>query len=150
MVMDSPQGVGAGNFLQKIGQYVPERSGCDAHSTYIRCVAELGLPGLVLLLAMIANAFFMLVRTRTRVHRLDAEGDRRCQYVDHGLLVSLAVFLTTGLFGTLLYVESFWWFLALPVCLCRAIDNAERDIVPENEQPHASTASGEPVITGVM
>ena len=45
MVKDHPLGIGPGNFFQVVGRYRPDLEGRDTHSTYFRCLTELGIPG---------------------------------------------------------------------------------------------------------
>ena len=72
MAMDYPLGVGAGNFNSAYGRfYMPEDDGSyasrrwiSAHSIYFKVLGESGLPGLVLLIAVLATNFRDLRRTR--------------------------------------------------------------------------------------
>jgi len=128
MLAANPQGVGAGNFQQEIGRYAPKHPNRDAHSTYLRCAAELGLVGIGLLLALLANAVVRLGRVvRQSADLLVPEGTRLA-YASYGLLLSLIVFAVTGIFGSLIYVEGFWWMLAMPVCVVRVYDSIWEDL----------------------
>jgi putative inorganic carbon (hco3(-)) transporter len=124
MACENPQGVGPGNFQQSIGSYAPMHADRDAHSTLVRTLAELGFLGLAILAALVANAVLILLRSGRQIENLVAEGCKESQYLAFGLLVSLTVFLTSGLMGSFTYVEALWWILALPVCLTRALYNA--------------------------
>jgi O-antigen ligase len=122
MWADHPFGVGAGRFYTVVGRYNADYVGRDCHNTYIRCAAELGIMGILLLAAMIANAF----RTIRRAARL-ATGtslQRDVEWDCFGLQVGLLVYLVPGMFIGLTYVEEMWWLLCLPVCLERAILHA--------------------------
>jgi O-antigen ligase len=58
-------GTGAGTYMMMNARYSPRVGPKDAHSTYLRILAEEGAVGLVLFLGMIAS-LFGLVRTRAR------------------------------------------------------------------------------------
>lgn len=134
MIRDHPiLGVGTGNFPQATGRYAPEYEGMNAHSTYIRCAAELGIPGLLLLLALIANAFYTLWVVLRGVRVLPESQARAMQLVAVGLGASLASSLAFGITGHQLYVEAFWWKLLLPVCLLRCFENARADLQTNGE-----------------
>lgn len=134
MALANPQGVGAGNFMQTIGRYAPMHADRDAHSTYVRCLGELGFLGLGILAALIVNAAAMLLRCNRQINELVDKGFGQGHYLGYGLLISLTVLLTSGAMGTLTYVEALWWFLALPVCLQRALENAHQASALEEEQ----------------
>ncbi len=123
MIKDHPFGVGAGNFMQYIGRYSEQFKGRDAHNTYVRCAAEMGLPGFALLLFLIANAVVMLRKIQHRIVQLPQEKRTEYQMVGSALAASLGVFVVCGFTGTMLYIEAFWWWLLLPVCLQRCLDN---------------------------
>jgi len=129
MVKDNPLGVGAGNFLQNIKRYLPKAGDRDAHSTYVRCAAELGVHGFGLLMILILNAALILRKIKREAAKLPLTHRHEFQMVGSALAASFAVFIVSGVFGTLLYFEAFWWFLLLPVCLQRCLDNQLADIV---------------------
>ena len=138
MLMAYPQGVGAGNFPQKIGNYAPYHSNRDAHSTYVLCAGELGLMGIGILTALLINCLRILVKTDRQARQLQKSDQDHILYMIHGLLVSLVVTAVCGLTGLLIYIESFWWFLVLPVCLNRALENLQED---SKIQPEMVTSS---------
>lgn len=120
MANDHPLGIGQGNFFHYVGWYQPDIPGKDTHSTYLRALAELGFPGLFLILAMIWNAFKIL---RTQKRRIESQG------LPHDLLlhvyaqsVAIVIFLAAGLFITETYIEEFYWVLMFPVLLERVVD----------------------------
>ncbi|MCH7814008.1 MAG: O-antigen ligase family protein, partial [Planctomycetes bacterium] len=130
MLLDHPLGVGAGNFRLAIGRYLPEFPRRDAHNTFLRCAAELGIFGIGLLAATILSAFACLYRARRLAWQCPYNWQIR--YYVYGLAVSLVIMLTAGLFMTQLYIEEFWWMLTLPVCLLRA---AELEYARTRESP---------------
>jgi O-antigen ligase len=131
MLLDNPLGVGSGNFQQTIGRYVPQHPNRDAHNMFIRCGAELGFPGLIMMVALIIGTFVSLARTlRWAVAAHPAE-ESRVVFIAYGLRLSLVIFLVSGMFGTLFYMEAFWWLLALPICLTRVVGNLKEDALLE-------------------
>jgi O-antigen ligase len=122
MARDHPFGVGAGSFYTVIGSYDAAYAGRDCHNTYIRCVAELGIPGFLVFLAIIINAFRILRRVPSLAAGTPVEHSLRWDCF--GLQLALIAYLTAGFFMGLTYLEEFWWFICLPVCLERAARNA--------------------------
>ncbi|MHB0954794.1 MAG: O-antigen ligase family protein [Pirellulaceae bacterium] len=127
MWQDHPLGVGAGNFYQNVGTYLPNWPGTDAHNTYIRCLTEVGIQGLVLFLALIASAFLMLYRMRHDVAELPRPDQDDVILLSYGMTCTIATMAACFLTISLTYVEFIWWFLMLPVCLSRTIDNLRAD-----------------------
>ncbi len=124
MIAAHPLGVGPGNFLQTIGHYAPNHANRDAHSTLIRCAAELGLVGLIVLIVLIVNAFRVLRNTHARLVRHRSKADAPLLLYTYAAMLALIIYLICGFFGSFVYIEVFWWLLALPVCLSRAVENA--------------------------
>jgi O-antigen ligase len=124
MIIDHPLGVGVGNWYQTIGRYIPEYAGKDAHSTYIKCWAELGLQGMIVF-SLVVLAAYLQLRTIKRYASLlpEPEADRMVQF-SFGILISLVILLACGLTISLTYMEGLWILLMLPVCLRRALENA--------------------------
>ncbi len=132
---DHPFGVGAGNFFGAIGHYLPEYAGRDTHNTYLRCLAEVGLPGLLVLGLLVVNAFRTL-RWCKRTARNELAADDLTA-IAWGLQVMLVVFLVAGLFMSMTYMEELFLLLALPACLHRAVWNEleeQNDIDPDAER----------------
>lgn len=127
MILDNPLGVGTGNWYQVIGKYDAKYVYRDSHSTYIKLFAEHGLIGGGVFLCIVFNAFLTLHRVRRRSEQLPAELLREFQYLSLGFTLGLAGFLLCCFLITLLYMEALWWFLALPVCLERSLDQAEQE-----------------------
>lgn len=128
MLREHPMGVGVGNFYQAIGEYAPKYPKADAHSTFVRCYGELGLPGIILFCLIIGYGGITLKRVVEEARDLpDAQRDS-ITFMAYGLGISLATILTCGLVISLLYTEALWWLLALPACLQRAVANTKEDL----------------------
>lgn len=122
MFRDHPLGVGPGNFAAHMGRYLANHEGRDTHNTYIRCAAELGVPGVALFSALIVNAFWMM-RLVARA-AADREGGEELAWQCFALRISLIMYLICGIFCSFNYVEMMWWLLLLPSALERVVANA--------------------------
>jgi O-antigen ligase len=69
MVSEHPLGIGEGNFRKYVGVYSPTIPGKDTHSTFLRCLAELGVQGLLVYLLLIVNGFRILYKIGNQVKR---------------------------------------------------------------------------------
>jgi len=125
MAIDYPLGIGAGNWYNRIGWYKPESAGVDSHSTYIKCVVELGWHGVVVFAIIVFTAFRSLSAIRRSSHHSDSRFD--LDIISFGLTISLYTYLTCCITITLIYSEFLWLLLSLPVCLKRVLENAVAD-----------------------
>jgi len=125
MAIDHPLGIGAGNWYNKIELYIPEYAGKDAHSTYIKCVVELGWHGVLVFAIIVFTAFRSLSAVRRSSSHLDSEFN--LDIISFGLTISLYIYLACCITMTLIYSEFFWILLSLPVCLSRVIENSTAD-----------------------
>ena len=131
MLSDHPFGVGPGNFGQFAGRYNVLYEGRDAHNTFVRCFAELGIPGLLLFLGLIASAIVVSKRNIQKAYALPPEYRSQILLPSFGLAVGLCMMLGCGLTVTLLYTEALWWFLLMPLCVARAADNLAENLARE-------------------
>ena len=136
MVFDHPLGIGVGNWYQTIGSYIPEYAGKDSHNTYVKCIAEMGIFGFLVFAFVI---FFSLIEIR-RLNRdaahlpLDIQNDLKL--FAFGIFITLAIILTCGLTITMIYTETVWILLMLPVCLRRTLENTlldHKESIQKNE-----------------
>lgn len=119
MIQQNPWGVGVGNFQYQIGDINPVLRQRAAHNTFILCAAELGLPGLLIFVALL---FTCVVQTWQCYRRAAWTAEPIwTRYMAYGLILSLAGSFGTQLFTERLYTEAFWWTLALPGCLKRVV-----------------------------
>lgn len=122
MAGDHPLGIGQGNFASYVGDYQPSIPGKDTHNTYLRCLAELGFPGLLLMMLMIWNAFRILKTQKNRIEYYDLPKDLLLHA--YALRVALIIFLSAAMFITETYIEEFYWLLLMPVLIERTVDKA--------------------------
>jgi putative inorganic carbon (hco3(-)) transporter len=123
MMWANPFGVGPGNYVHCIGRYDPRNAGRDAHNMFVRCAGEIGLPGLLVLLALVVNAATTLRAVSARSAELPEDQCESVRLILLAMWGSLAAVVGVSMTITLLYVENTWWFLALPVCASRIVDN---------------------------
>ncbi len=127
MVEDnSLKGVGAGNFpvasihyLLEPGAIVRSDFIVDnpkvAHNTYLDMLAELGVVGLALFLAIIGFSLWCALRA---IGLAERAGDRQVEVIARAMVVVLAGLLAADFFGSRQYSKQLWLLLALcPVLL---------------------------------
>jgi O-antigen ligase len=130
LIQDHPLGVGAGNFPAHIGKYVPQHPSRDAHNTYVLCYSELGVQGLVLYLVILGSALLLLRRVYSQLRHMPSRISGGHLWLPYGIALSLIVFAINGFTTSRLYSEAPWWFLAMPVCLIRCMENAHLAATP--------------------
>lgn len=138
MVADHPQGMGEGNFKRYVGLYNPRIPGKDTHNTFLRCLAELGIQGSLVLLLLIGNAFLMLFRLKKDVKVLPNKLDFLWHI--YGLKIALIIYLVAGIFITHTYIEEFYWLLMFPVFLKRAFENKMKTTLALKSEPGKKVA----------
>lgn len=118
-----PQGIGATNFTKYMGDFNDIYEGKDTHNTFLRCGAELGVHGFIVLLIMVANSFFILRRVKKKA--IDIKDKDVIMIYAYMFQLTLIIFFSCGMFMSQTYVEETYWFLLLPVCLERIVENSE-------------------------
>jgi len=146
MTRDYPLGIGIGNFHQVVKEYVPGLAYTrSAHNTLVACLAELGIPGLIVFLAIIGVALHRLTLVRRQANRLDpllpievAQRPMRFHLGWHAMALRTALvgYLACGLFTTRLYTEGFWILVGLACCL----DNVAAGIFAQTDRRDAPDA----------
>lgn len=133
MILDHPLGVGTRGFLEFIGQYDPARAHRDAHNTFILCLSELGFQGMAVFLLLLIVAVATLRSIYRRSRSLPKAQADDFAILHWAFAISLGILVVGGLTVSLLYVEAVYWFLALPVCLERCLENLQyaQDKAPE-------------------
>ncbi len=116
IVRDHPlTGIGVGQFKSAVGAYssVKDLSRL-AHNTYLEIAAEMGIPGLILFLAVFGFSF----RTLTEV-RLAARQDRAewLSPVATAIQAGLLGFAVAAFFVSAEFLRMFWFMLFLSICM---------------------------------
>lgn len=114
-------GVGAGNFASSSVHYLLEPGTIMrpdfivdnpkvAHNTYLEVLAELGVVGLVLFLALIGSALATMLKA---ARLFAARGDREMEVLARAVLIALVGFLTAAFFGSREFSNQLWLLLSL-------------------------------------
>lgn len=135
MAIDHPLGIGVGNFQTYVLEYVSGLTVIrSAHSTFFECLAELGGPGLMLLLAIITAVMFRLNRVRRWARRIDPVATARVGRWESrlhlgwqamALRAGLAGYLACAMFTSRLWAEDLWILFGLSICLGSVSDHLE-------------------------
>ena len=136
MVEDSPtNGIGVGNFQISSIHYLLEPGALQrsdfivdepkvAHNIYLQVLAELGVVGLALFLAVIAFSLWCALRAAHVFRDID---DRRMELIARGLFVATVAMLAADFFLSEQFSKQLWLLLALgPSLLAVARRCAER------------------------
>ena len=123
MVYDQPLGIGVGNWYQTIGSYIPEYVGKDSHNTYVKCIAEMGIFGFIVFAFVIFFSLNEIRRLNKFAGYLPQDIYNDLKLFTFGIFITLVIILTCGLTITMIYTETIWILLMLPVCLRRTIEN---------------------------
>ena len=132
MIRENPWGVGIGRFRDLIGNYIedPDYASRDAHNSFVICAAEIGIMGFLTFVATLVAAWITLSRLARRIPRTLVDHDQ-LELLVFANRLALIVYVISGFFVNRFYAEGFWWFLVLPVCLQRAMEN---ELIAENEE----------------
>jgi putative inorganic carbon (hco3(-)) transporter len=126
-------GVGIGCYNEANARYAPQLGERDAHNTYVRLAAEMGLPGLLLWLGLVGS-----VLTQVRRRRAYLEADDRTIQV---LWIERAVigFLVAGFFGSYAGLTMFYLFLGILWAASNVLgsDATEPGVPPARRAPRA-------------
>jgi hypothetical protein len=136
MFRDRPLGIGPGNFQNMIGQYNPKHHKRASHNSLVVCFVELGVQGGLLFLCMVCGSLWLL-RQSSRLALYSAD-PLETKLLAYGFLTAFVTYFVTALGTQRFYCESFWWVLALPLCLYRTVrrEMESPGLVPQlAEQP---------------
>lgn len=150
MLADHPQGVGPGNFPRMIGTYNPRYFKRSTHNTVVVCFTEFGVVGGILLIFLVFGSLRYLYLSARLADETDDPMETKL--IAYGMLVSFVTYFVAGLGTERFYCESFWWIMAMPLCLYRAvmrevIANADASVEteePEFEETHVFCPSPQP------
>lgn len=85
-----------------------------AHNTFVQMGAELGVPGLLLLVTLLWSAFAALARA---ARRFSAVGDRQASRLAQTLMATLVGFVVGGFFLSLAYADLLYTLIAFSIGL---------------------------------
>jgi O-antigen ligase len=145
MAIDYPLGIGEGNYLNYIANYDAGLvKGRDTHNTYLRCLAELGFQGLIVLLLLIVNSFRILSQISKKAEGLN----NKQAYLLHvyALRIALIGYLVVAFFISATYVEDLFWILMYPLFLKRCIENEGPESHMEAGRSLSLDAEGAPIM----
>lgn len=123
MVYNQPFGIGVGNWYQTIGSYIPEYAGKDSHNTYVKCIAEMGILGFLIFAFVIFFSLIEIMRLKRYADYLPPDVYNDLKLLIFAIFITLIIILTCGLTITMIYTETIWILLMLPVCLRRTLEN---------------------------
>jgi O-antigen ligase len=132
MFRDHPVlGVGVANFppMRLKGYMIPDDTDATEyvpHSVYIQALSELGLAGVLPLIAMVFLLFRLNSRTRKQLLASDPGNQRSFQYcLAIGLDLAFVGYLSSGAFVAVLYYPHLWVLLGLSVGLHMAASSGD-------------------------
>jgi len=155
MAKENPLGIGLGQFHLKYTEYTEDTRRRGAHSTFMSCLAELGFPGLLLLMTVAGVSLSRLGQVRSLSYHLPADipvqlgrWTSRFHLGWHAMALqsALVAYLACGIFTTRLWTEGFWILIGLSACL----GNVARDLqarsarIDQTEPANWSTAARMP------
>jgi O-antigen ligase len=130
MVEHDPwRGVGAGNFANSSIHFLLRPGSIKrtdfivdtpkvAHNMYLEVLAELGIPGLALFLAILGFSLLCIVRAARSFKR---SGDVTLEILSRAIFVALVGILASDFFGSREYSKQLWLLLSLgPAILAMA------------------------------
>jgi probable O-glycosylation ligase (exosortase A-associated) len=131
-------GVGPQGFKGSYTAYEPSEAVAApaTHSSWFGVLAELGYPGILLLVANIASAIFACWKVAHRKGR-DAS-DAQLSILANGVMTSLAAFVVAGSFLSQQYSEMLWHFVGLSTAIGLIAERADAGATVTA----ATTASG--------
>jgi putative inorganic carbon (HCO3(-)) transporter len=142
MLADHPlTGVGYGNFMINYPDYA-RLSGIDvratereAHNLYLSTGAELGIPGLAALAAIMIGAFVALAAGRRRFRGMS---DHRADGIGYAVGVSLVGYLVTSAFLHMAFARFAWLMIGLALAFpsTAAAEDRARDAAAGSEPWH--------------
>jgi hypothetical protein len=138
-------GVGNDNFILVEGRYINRPGAIQAnfivvapkltHNTFLEALADLGIPGLLTLLAVLGCAITAAVRAARIFERC---GDRGMELISRTVVLAIVAVLTSDLFVASGYAKYLWILLAVCPAL---LSLARRAAATASEDGIGATAS---------
>jgi O-antigen ligase len=123
-------GVGTDNFIVVESHYINQPGAIQAlfvvntpkvtHNTFLEAATDLGIPGLLMLLAVLGFAIRAAVRAAWIFERL---GDRQMELMSRAIVLALVAVLTSDLFVASVYAKYLW----IPLAMCPVMLRFARD-----------------------
>ncbi len=127
MFLDHPLGVGPQNYSVRLPEYQTEYFsdknmwGKAAHSLWFTLLPELGVPGTLLYLSLLL-ANIRDIRYLKKKSAGDRDIDRLAYFLSLAFATSLAGFLASGTFLSVLYYPHYWYLAAMIVATKKIVD----------------------------
>jgi probable O-glycosylation ligase (exosortase A-associated) len=154
MVADHPLGIGVGNFHHVIQEYLPElQITRSAHNTYITCLAELGVLGLLIHLVVIFTSLNRLAKVQQLATRENVDltipvgaWHSRFHLAWHamGLRCAIVGYCACGFFTTRLWTEGFWLLIGMATALSNVAEYVLVDRLAMNRDTAEADGSAPP------
>jgi putative inorganic carbon (HCO3(-)) transporter len=150
VVKDHPiLGVGNDNFILVENQYINQAGAIQAlyivntpkltHNTLLESLADLGIPGLLTLVAVLGVSISAAVRAAWIFQRL---GDTQMEAMARGLVLGLIAIVTSDMFVAAAYAKYLWIPLAICPVLLRLARRAEAEQTSAELAGNAGSWSG--------
>jgi putative inorganic carbon (hco3(-)) transporter len=114
-------GVGPNNFTYINVQHYHSELAEVQHNVFLQAGSELGYPGLLLLLGMMAAYFVNQKKVREQLVKSNLK-ESYLYGLSHGLDICMIGFMVNGFFITVLYYPFFWMLLILSTSLKKAVE----------------------------
>lgn len=116
-------GIGLDNFKAVLPAYLEPGQNIDfiAHNTYVQMAAEMGLPGLLAFIWILAVTFRSLARSRRRASEADST---LIHCVTSGLFAGLAGFGVAIFFLSAQFLKSFWFVVFVSAAIEKLLPTA--------------------------
>jgi O-antigen ligase len=142
IIQDHPVlGVGLGAYELANARYNPALGTLDTHNTYLNVLAETGVPGLVLFLALAVSVLRTVRDARRRAGRAQAAQAEVLRWLQYALMG----YLIAGVFGSFSRLAFLYVYLALLWCASRAMCAEVPSATPSAPapQPNRTTTTAE-------
>ena len=112
----------------------------------MRCLTELGIQGAVLIFLLIAGVYLLLHRAGRLAQSIpDSEGED-IMLLLFGMTCATTTMLASSLTISCTYIEYYWWFLMLPVCIHRAVETLVAEYA--SKKPRNQTGGLHAIVSG--
>lgn len=91
---------------------------------------------MMLFVTIVLSALWTMWKAMRRSLTLKHPDAHKLFWACFGVTTGLVAVLVYGATGTLLYIEYLWWFLGLPVCMHRTVENIELEVAESQKIQH--------------